>query len=319
MMRLLLICLMLIVCCETAPAAEVRRVSEITGLSVRLSDLFSGLAPGQDQIIGPAPAPGVQIHIPAAQVAGIAGHFRIDCQVSDDEDVFITSAGQPIKTSLLTTALSSALAARGAPERFDITLSGYSAPLIAPNDSVTAMVDAIDYDQANGGWNALVTISGPLTRAISVRVSGSLTELDTVPVLDRQVLPSAAIGAEDVTMVVVRLPPSAAGFAQKADQVIGRALRHVLPAGAPIPLAELGPPLAVAANALVEMDLAAGGLTLQGRAIAEQSGAIGDVIRVRNPASLAVMMAAITGPDQVRVDPESQPIITVRSQGFAAR
>jgi flagella basal body P-ring formation protein FlgA len=220
---------------------------------------------------------------------------------------------------VLIDALTAALATRGAPGRFDITLAGYNAPLVAPGDSITPMVGALDYDPNSGEFSAEITLIGTKTPVSSLRVSGTVAELANIPVLTQLMPIHAAIAADEVKLVTVRLPAGTAGIARSVDQLVGQALRHVLQAGQPVPLDELTSPLAVAANAAVEMDLVAGGLTLQGRAIAEQGGAVGDVIRVRNPSSLAVMLAVITGPNLVRVDPDSQPIVSFHNQEFAAQ
>ncbi len=304
----------------SAHAAGLRNFVTLTDQNVRLSDLFSGLAPGQDQIIGPAPSPGNRIIVPATQLAAIAGQFNVDWQsTSTADNVILDSPGQPMAADALQDPLHQALAARGAPARFQITLTGYAPPIVAPNDQIMPLVGSLDYNQANGNFSALITITGAKTAAFTMRVSGSVAELAQVPVLTRLLPAYQAIGADDITLATVRLPVSASGFARSADQVIGQSLRHVAQAGAPLSLSELTAPQAVVANALVEMDLQTSGLILQGRAIAEQSGAIGDMIRVRNPASRAVMMAEITGHNQVRVDPNSQPIVTTHNQELAER
>ena len=303
-----------------AAAADLRPYVALSGASVHLSDLWSGLAPGEDQIIGPAPAPGTRILVQAAQLAAIASEFGVAWQSSSAGDnVVLERAGVPFATATLLGLLHAALAARGAPDQFEISLIGYAPPMVVPGDVLTPMVGSLDYDQTTGDFSALVTIAGQTTAAMTVRVAGSVAELASVPVLNRLLPAHQAIEAADVKMVTLRLPLAAGDIARSTDQVIGQALRDVVPPGAPLSLSDLVTPQAVAANALVEMDLQAGGLSLQGRGIAEQSGAVGDLIRVRNPSSLAVMLAQITGPDQVRVDPDSQPIVSFPNEEFAAK
>jgi len=181
------------------------------------------------------------------------------------------------------------------------------------------MVGSLEYDQGTGDFTSLVTIAGRLTPVVTLRVSGNVAELASIPVLNRLLPAHQEIEPEDVELVTQRLPRVAGDIARSANQVVGQALRDVVPPGAPLPLSELTTPQAVAVNALVEMDLQTGGLSLEGRGIAEQGGAVGDMIRVRNPSSLAVVIGEITGADKVRVDPDSQPIVAVQSQEFAAR
>ena len=303
-----------------AAAAELRPYVALGGTSVHLSDLWSGLAPGQDQVIGPAPAPGTRILVPAAQLVAIASQFGVDWQsLSANDNAVLERAGEPLPTATMLGLLRATLAARGAPDQFEISLTGYTPPMVAPRDAVTAVVGSLAYDPATGDFSALVTVVGPQTPAANLRVGGNVAELGLVPVLDRLLPAHQAITADDVKMVTLRLPRAAGDLARSADQVVGQALRDVVPPGAPLPLSDLTTPQAVAANALVEIDLQAGDLSLQGRGIAEQGGAVGDLIRVRNPSSLAVLLALVTGPNQVRVDPDSQPIVSFTSQEFANR
>ena len=303
-----------------AQAADLRPYVALGSASVRLSDLWSGLTAGQDQIIGPSPAPGTRIMVPAAQLSAIASQFGVDWQsASANDNVVLERSGVPFATATLLALLHAALASRGAPVQFEISLTGYAPPMVAPDDVLTPMVGSLEYDQGTGDFTSLVTIAGRLTPVVTLRVSGNVAELASIPVLNRLLPAHQEIEPEDVELVTQRLPRVAGDIARSANQVVGQALRDVVPPGAPLPLSELTTPQAVAVNALVEMDLQTGGLSLEGRGIAEQGGAVGDMIRVRNPSSLAVVIGEITAANQVRVDPDSQPIVAVQSQEFAAR
>ena len=320
MRNLLLASCLCIAASQSAMAVQLRSYVALSGDQVRLSDLFEGLPPGRDQAIGPGPAPGGQIIVAAAQLNAIAGQFDVDWHDgSGTAHVILQRSGTPMDPTALNAALKAALAVQGAPTAFDVELIGYAPPLVAPNDTIVPQVGALQYNRATGDFSALITISGDRTPAQSLRVSGNVAETATIPVLARLLPVREPIGAGDIKMITTRLPRDSANIARNASQLIGQALRHVVPAGAPMPLSELTTPTAVLANASVEMDLETGGLHLAGRGIAEQSGAVGDMIRVRNPSSLAVMMAEVTGHDRVRVDPDSQPIVGTHNQEFAAR
>lgn len=303
-----------------AQAATLRPFAQLASQSVRLSDLWSGVPAGQDQVIGTGPTPGNQIVVPAAQLAAIAAQFGVDWHPASPADqAVLQRAGRPLDAQQLVAPLNQALSAQGAPAQFDIALIGYTPPLVAPNDLITVTVDSLAFDSGRGRFTALITAAGAQTPPLSVRVNGSVVAVMRLPVLNRLVPPGETIAAQDVTMATLRLPDGINGYATSPRDLVGQALRHILPPGKPLPLDELTQPVAVTANAMVEITLQTNGLTLESRGIAEQKGAVGDVIRVRNPASLAVMLAQITGPNQVSVDPDSQPIFAVRKQEIASQ
>jgi flagellar basal body P-ring formation protein FlgA len=304
-----------------AQGAALRDYVSLASDQVRLSDLFDGLTPGQDRAIGTGPTPGNRIVVAASQLNAIAEEFGVDWHDgSGSAQIILERNGVPLQAQALMGPLREALASQGAPSQGEISLQNFAAPMVAPGDLITPLVGSLQYDQASGDFTALVTITGGKTPAQSLRVSGNMAEVAQIPVLARQMAPHEQIGAEDIRVVSQRLPRNSGDVVRDARQLIGQALSHVVPAGAPIPASELTAPTAIMANASVEMDVETGGLRVSGRGIAEQSGAVGDMIRVRNPASLAVMMAEVTGPNQVRVDPNSQPIVTNRAnQEFAAQ
>jgi flagella basal body P-ring formation protein FlgA len=90
-------------------------------------------------------------------------------------------------------------------------------------------------------------------------------------------------------------------------QAIGLAARRAIAAGQPVALSGLAPPIAVLKGARVAMDLRGPGLSLSAIGQAMEPGAIGARIAVLNPASRAVVMAEIVGPDRVRVIPDALP------------
>jgi flagella basal body P-ring formation protein FlgA len=57
------------------------------------------------------------------------------------------------------------------------------------------------------------------------------------------------------------------------------------------------------------MHLQAPGISLIAQGVAMEAGATGERIRVLNPSSHAVVMAEVIGPGQVRVTPESTPVM----------
>ena len=91
----------------------------------------------------------------------------------------------------------------------------------------------------------------------------------------------------------------------------GMALRHDVPAGQVLTLADLIRPSMIARGALVRMSLDSDGLSLSAQGIAAEAGARGDRIHVENPLSHRMVLAVVTGPGEVRVAPREAAITLV--------
>ena len=75
-------------------AATLRSFIEISGSSVRLSDLFDELGPVPDRVLGAAPAPGDRITVNSPQLAAIAQDFDVAWRPSTGaENVVVQRAG----------------------------------------------------------------------------------------------------------------------------------------------------------------------------------------------------------------------------------
>lgn len=107
--------------------------------------------------------------------------------------------------------------------------------------------------------------------------------------------------------------PLAAGFAESINGVIGKWPRQSIRAGEPIRSVWLQAPRAVQNGETVKVAVRSGGAQLELEAQAEGSGAVGEIIYVRNPNSHLRFRARVEGPGRVAVDAagderqESQP------------
>jgi len=99
-----------------------------------------------------------------------------------------------------------------------------------------------------------------------------------------------------------------------ADRIRVLILDGTLPAGQPLPVADLMRPAMVVRGASVQMLLQTAGLSLVAQGVAQETGATGERIRVLNPTSRALVEAEVIGPGRVRVRPETTPV-AVAAQG----
>lgn len=88
---------------------------------------------------------------------------------------------------------------------------------------------------------------------------------------------------------------------QRMNAIANQRVSRYLPAGHLLRLSDLEPIPAVLADQLVSVRIQTGTLVIESSGIAEQSGMLGQVIRVRNPSSDARYQARVMGNQQVEV------------------
>lgn len=105
----------------------------------------------------------------------------------------------------------------------------------------------------------------------------------------RVVRAQTLLSTDDVTLVAAEIPGALANPAE----VLGLEARVTLYPGRAIRAADIGPPALVERNQIVTLIYSAGGLGIstEGRALAR--GGLGDVIRVMNLSSRAVLAAQV--------------------------
>ena len=292
-----------------AIAATLRPLTTLSGPVVRLSDLFDDAGADAGRVLGPAPAPGPRIVVAAAQLGAIARQFGVDWQPdSGAEQAVLERPGRLLPRAQVMAALRAALSGVGAPTDADIALPGFDAPLVPLGAVAAADMEQLDYDAASGRFTGVLAVSGAGMDTLRLRLSGTAQAMLDLPVPRRRLPPGTVIGPDDLTMVRLRAGLAAGEVARRPAQAVGMAVRRMTMPGQPLPLADLVRPAAVRRGARVAMQLNSPGISLAASGEAMQDGALGEQISVLNPASHAVVLAEIIGPDQVRVLPGSIPL-----------
>lgn len=283
-----------------AHAAVLRGGTTLGAASVRLSDLFDGVA--RDLVIGSGPEPGGQIVVESAQLGAIARQFNVDWRPTSTADrIVLERPGKPFPREQAIAALRLALRVAGAAADAEIEMPGYLPPVV-PNDATPhADVGQLDYAASDGRFTAVLSITDPGMAPVHARLSGHVVEMSDVPVATHRLTPGTIIGPADLQMTRLRTAAVRGEVVQFSAQAIGLALRRAIGPGAPLLLADLGRPQLVQKGEPVQMQLDTPGLSLSARGVAMESGAAGERVRVLNVQSRAVMEAEVLGAGQVRV------------------
>lgn len=301
-----------------AAAANLRNATTLDAAVVRLSDLFDGIGPHADRVLGPAPAPGARIVVEAPQLAAIARQFGVDWRPASPGDRSVLDRpGRLLAREDVFAALRSALGEVGAPADGDLDLPGYAAPMVPLDSQPEVAVEQLNYQGATGRFTATLAVSGAGMLTERTRVSGQIEQMVDLPVLVRRLPAGSVLQPGDLTTARVRAGGLRGETVRDAAEAVGLALKRLAVAGQPLSTADLMRPVMVRKGALVMMQLFTPGLALTGQGVALDAGGTGERIRILNPNSHAVLEAEVIGPDRVRISPGSMPLQT-RGIGAAA-
>ena len=292
--------------CGAACAASLRPMTVLHGPNVYVHDLFDDAGPNADRLLGPGPQPGGRIVIQAAQLDAIARQFDVDWrQASRADRTVLEWPGHPMKKDDAIKAVRQAILLSGGPGDIDIEMPGFTPPIVPDEATAAPIVSRLDYDSGSGRFTADLTIAGESMNPIDMVVSGRAVEMLDAPVAQTRLLPDTVLRAGDLRVARVRGSLVPSDVARSLDQVVGMQLRRPVAAGQTLSLKDLVRPPLVHRGATVRILLSVGGLSVTGQAIAMDAGAEGEKVRVQNLTSKAFLFAEVTGPGQVRVNPDA--------------
>ena len=309
-----------LVVCGQAQAASLRNVTTLHGPMVYLRDLFDDSGSNSDRVLGPGPEPGGRIIVEAAQLNAIAKQFGVAWRsVSRADRAVLEWPGHPLRKDEATEAVRLAITAAGASDEIDIDLAGFNPPIV-PTEMVTAsFVSQLEFDANTGRFTALLSITGEGMNPIDTRISGRVEEMTDTLVAATRLLPETVLRGEDVRTARVRLTALQGDPARSLEQIVGMQLARPIAAGQPLRLADLIRPALVQRGSTVKIELSSAGLSVTGQAVALDSGADGDKIRVQNLSSKAFLYAEVVGPGQVRITPGAAPALPTAPARFDRR
>lgn len=306
-----LILLALLAGTACARAASLRTMTTLHGPVVKLSDLFDDAGANAGRVLGPGPAPGGRIVVEAPQLAAIARQFGVDwIPASSADRAVLDWPGKPLPRAAALAALRDALAASGIdPANCEVSLDGFTPPVVPFDGAPQPLVSQLDYDRASGRFSAVLSVAEPGLEPISARIAGRLDEMIELPVPTARLPASTVLGPADVHMARVPARLANGAVARLPADVVGRQLRRQVMPGQPLALADLMRPTLVRRGAEVLMELDSPGIALTAQGQAMEGGAVGERIRVLNPNSHAVIEAVVAGPDRVRIAPGTPPLV----------
>jgi flagellar basal body P-ring formation protein FlgA len=287
----------------TADASTLRNNVIVEGDVIRLGDIFDEAGTYADRVIINAPAPGRRLTLDINFLADAARLYHVNWRpMSRFDRVIVERAGKTIAAHDIIQHLRDGLIAEGMPKTAHIELSNRNLEINVPLQASTELsVRNVSYEAGSGRFNALVLIGGDQSSQ-RVMLTGRTYSTAPIPVLRRAISPGEIIRKEDIEISNRREDQVARDAITDPLRLIGTTPRSRLRIGEPVRENETRAPVLVARNAQVLIRLVHGPMTLTAQGKAEEEGARGDVIRVRNMHSNKTIEAIVTGPDSVAVN-----------------
>lgn len=293
-----------------AHAATLRNTTIISSGTVKLSDLFSDLEPGQDRPLGPGPAPGASIHVGGAQLIAIADEYGVDwLDQSPSAMATITRAGR-----VLDQAYFADLIRQNVPDLGDgpvsIDLRDFHPMIAAPNDPKPVVLSDIKWDQRSGWFSATVyrgQPTGDITQD-SFMLTGVIHAARRLLVYTHALPAGSVISAADV-----QLDDSYAGhltsraFTDEAD-IDGMTVTRGVVAGSAVIDQDLHRTVLMHKGDPAVITFAAPGVRLTATGRALEDGGAGQYVHILNLSSSMIVTGRVTSASEVEVEAGSNPI-----------
>lgn len=301
-------------------AAALRTLTTLHGPTVYLKDLFDDAGVNADRALGPGPNPGGRIIVGAAQLNAIARQYDVAWRSASRADRSVLEwPGRPLRKEDVIDAVRAAISTGNPTGDVDVDLAGFTPPIVPLDVAVVSTVSQLDYDSGTGRFAAVLTVTGQGMNPIDSPISGLVQQMVEAPVALTRLLPQTVLRADDVRIARVRAASLQNEIARSVDQIVGMQLRRPVAAGQPLLLTDLTRPPLVQRGSTVQVELSSAGLTVTGQAIALDTGAEGERIRVQNITSHAYLFAQVVGPGQVRVTPDAPPALPTAPPRFESR
>ncbi|GAA4491633.1 flagellar basal body P-ring formation chaperone FlgA [Gluconacetobacter tumulicola] len=293
-----------------ARAATLRNAAIITSGTVRLSDLFADLEPGQDRPLGPGPAPGASIQVGGAQLIAIADEYGVDwLDQSPSAMATITRASRILDQAYFADLIRQNLPDLGnGPVSID--LRDFHPMMVAPDDPKPVVLSDVKWDQRSGWFSATAyrgQPTGDITRD-SFMLTGVIHAARRLLVYAHALPAGSVISASDV-----QLDESYAGhigsraFTNEAD-IDGMTVTRGVVAGSAVLDQDLHRTVLMHKGDPAVITFAAPGvhLTATGRAL--EDGGAGQYVHILNLSSSMIVTGRVVSASEIEVEAGSNPV-----------
>ncbi len=293
----------LVVTGHSATAATLKRAVTVTGVVVRLSDIFAGTDVAADIVVGRAPALGTKRTLGLHRLKSIARAHGLDWKPAGRHSrTVITRVARLIDIGEIEIALRRALTQHGLPENHQIELFNRQIRVFAAIDAPAPYeIGNVRFDAGSGRFSASLIVTDDSRIRRIVGLNGRAYRIIEIPVLSRPMRPGDVIQRVDVEWIAVRSDAATRNAVVDLAEIVGQTPRRPLRAGAPIRRGDVRRPVVVARGSIVTLELRTRRMTLSAKVKAAEDGAKGQTIRLINTRSNRTIEGIVVGPGRVVV------------------
>ena len=296
--------------CATLSAATLRTATVISSNTVRLSDLFADLEPGQDKVLGPAPAPGLSIQVGGGQLIAIADQYGVDwLDQSASALATITRAGRVLDKSYFADLVEKNLPDIGA-GGVSVDLFDFHPITVPPDDPKPVVLSDLNWDQHSGRFSATIyraQPTGDITQD-SFMLTGAIHAARKVLVFSHAMQTGAVITPSDVQINDSYTGAANAKTYANETDVDGMTLANTVLAGEPVLDRDLHRTILVHKGDPVLIAFSAPGIHLAATGRALEDGGAGQYMRALNPATAMIVTGRVINSSEIEVEPGSTAI-----------
>jgi len=277
----------------------------VDGDLVRIGDLVENAGPVANVAVFRAPDLGTTGAVSTERITdAIRPYQLIDIDTGGLTEVTVTRSSRAIEVKEISDRIAAALSQQFALGKPDNIGLAYDRPVRTVQVEAGAggelQVLALNYDARTNRFDiALDLPSSPTLHRQPLRFTGTAIETVEAVAVNRPVERGEVLQASDLT--TLRRPKAQSTAFTTPAAAIGLAARHALRPGQPLAATDLMKPEMVARGDTVTLTYQAPGIMLTLRGQAQDSGALGDSIRVLNLETKRVVQGVISGAGRVTV------------------
>jgi flagella basal body P-ring formation protein FlgA len=292
-----------------ADLALLRPHAVVEDAVIRLSDLFDNAGQNAGRVVGPAPAPGRRVVVEPAQLLAIARANGVVWRpLTSADTVVVERPGRAVPREEVLDLLRGELGPMGLDAEAELELPGFQ-PVMVPLAAFTQLaLEQSWFETATNRFSATLVVVAEGMPTLRQRIAGRAVATAAVVVATRRLALGEVVGPGDLRLVRQRAERVRPGLASDPGQVLGKALRRPVMAGAGFAVNDLTLPAVVERNAMVTMVMEGPGVSITARGRAMAAAGRGEMVPVMNLASHAVVEAEAIGPGRVRVAFGSVPV-----------
>ncbi|WP_086639448.1 flagellar basal body P-ring formation chaperone FlgA [Acetobacter okinawensis] len=299
-------------------AATLRTATTVTSDTVRLSDLFMDLEPGQDRVLGPAPLPGSSFVVGGRQLLAIADQYGVDwLDQSATAQVTVTRAGRVLDRDFFIHLVKQSLPDLGEGP-VTIELGDFHPMTVAADDPKPVVLSDVDWDQKSGRFTATVYRTHPLGDITqdSFLLTGTVHAAQRVLVYTHALAAGSIIGAGDVRVDESYTGHTGARAYTGDTDVAGMTLLHSVVVDEPVLERDLRRTIVMHKGDPIMLSYTSPGLHLSATGRALEDGGAGQYVHALNLASKMILTGRVVNGSEMEVDTTSG---AVPSDGNALR